>query len=494
MLALDLKPFVKRLLYIVIVFLSIVAVISCEDEKYVSSNDVHLEFSADTVMFDTIFTTIGSTTQHLKVYNPYDQKILISSVRLAKGDASNFRILVPGKEMTASMEVFDVEIPPKDSIYIFVEVTVDPTGNNLPMVVQDSIEFSTNASLQDVDLVAWGQDFHLVRDARIKTTTWTAEKPYLVYNYAYVDSGEVLTIEPGAKIYFHSKAGLFVKGKIKALGEYGLPIVFQGDRLEDVYQDVPDQWSGLVLFSGSHGNVINFSEIKNANIGLQVGNIEDDGYASVELANTKIYNHAYAGIFALKSKIKAYNCLVANCGFYAAALLVGGDYDFYHTTIANYWGGGFSSGSRSTASLVLSNLLIIDQPSGESVSYVGDLENASFSNSIIAGNISSRNELELGISDEATFNYYFDHCLMQLSDTFDVSNTEFFSDIIRGVDPKFKDPFEAFNFELDTLSPAKDAGLKIVGQQFPLDLLNQNRMNDLGPDLGAYERIEKVQQ
>ena len=491
MLALDLKPFVKRLLYIVIVFLSIVAVISCEDEKYVSSNDVHLRFSADTVMFDTIFTTIGSTTQHLKVYNPYDQKILISSVRLAKGEESNFRLNVNGM---AANEVFDLEIPAKDSIYIFVEVTVDPTGNNLPMVVQDSIEFSTNASLQDVDLVAWGQDFHLVRDARIKTATWTAEKPYLVYNYAYVDSGEVLTIEPGAKIYFHSKAGLFVKGKIKALGEFGQPVIFQGDRLESVYQDVPDQWSGLVLFSGSHGNIINFAEIKNANIGLQVGNIEDDGYASVELANTKIYNHAYAGIFALKSKIKAYNCLVANCGFYAAALLVGGDYDFYHTTIANYWGGGFSSGSRSTASLVLSNLLIIDQPSGESVSYVGDLENASFSNSIIAGNISSRNELELGISDEAAFNYNFDHCLMQLSDTFDISNTEFFSDIVRGVDPNFKDPFEAFNFELDTLSPAKDAGLKIIGLQFPLDLLNQSRTNDLGPDLGAYERIEKVQE
>ena len=483
----DLKPFVKKILYIVISLLCIILVYSCEDEKYVSSSDVKLEFSSDTVMFDTIFTTIGSTTQHLKVYNPYDQKILISSIRLANGQQSNFRLNVNG---LAANEVFDVEIPPKDSIYIFVEVTVDPTGNNSPMVVKDSIEFATNATLQDVNLVAWGQDFHLIKDARLKTTTWTADKPYLVYNYAYVDSGEVLTIDPGAKVYFHDKAGLFVRGKINALGAYEQPIVFQGDRLEDVYKDVPDQWNGLLLFSGSHDNVFDHVEIKNANIGLQVGNIEDDGFASVTLSNTKIYNHAYAGIFALKSKIKADNCLITNCGFYAAALLVGGDYEFYHSTIANYWG-GYTRTTRSTASLVLSNLLIIDQSSGGSVSYVGDLTNAKFANSIITGNISNGNELELGRSTEAAFNFNFDHCLMQLSDTFNISDTDNFSSILRGIDPKFKDPYENLDFELDTLSPAKDVGLKSIGDQYPFDLLNQSRTSDAGPDLGAYERVEK---
>jgi hypothetical protein len=478
---------VKILLNIIISFLFIFTILSCEDEKYASSTDAQLRFSVDTVMFDTIFTTIGSTTQHLKVYNPYDQTLLISSVRLARGDESNFRLNING---VASNEVFEVEIPPKDSIYIFVEVTIDPTGNNLAMVVQDSIEFSTNANLQDIDLVAWGQDFNLIRNEHIKTTTWTAEKPYLIYNDADVDSGEVLTIEAGTRIYFHDKSGMYVKGRINAVGSAVEPIIFQGDRLEDVYQDVPDQWNGIVLYSGSHDNVLNHVEIKNANIGLQVGTIEDEGYASLELSNAKIYNHAYAGIFALKSKITAYNCLVANCGFYAAALLVGGEYAFYHSTIANYWG-GYSTSSRSTASLVLSNLLIIDRPSGESVSYVGDLVNANFANSIITGNIGSRNELELGRSDEAAFNFKFDHCLIQLTDTFNISNKNNFADIIRSADPKFKDPFKKLNFELDTLSPVKDKGARNIGERYPFDLLNQSRTGDAGPDLGAFERIEK---
>lgn len=478
----------KKIVYILVSLLSFALLFSCEDEKYASSSDVKLEFSTDTVMFDTIFTTIGSTTQHLKVYNPYNQKILISSIRLARGDQSNFRLNVNG---TQSNQVFDVEIPPKDSIYIFVEVTVDPNGNNLPMVVKDSIEFATNSNLQDVNLVAWGQDFHLIKDAHIKTQTWSADKPYLVYNYAYVDSSEVLSIEPGAKIYFHSRSGLYVRGQIKAEGTYDEPIIFQGDRLEDIYKEVPDQWNGIVLYSGSHDNVFDHTEIKNANIGLQVGNIEYDGYASVDLANTKIYNHAYAGIFALKSKIKAYNCLIANCGWYAAALLVGGDYDFYQTTIANYWG-GYTSTSRSTASLVLSNLLIIDQSSGESVSYTGDMARANFTNSIITGNIGTGNELELGRSNEAAFNYKFDHCLMQLADTFNISDTDHYTDIIKGVDPRFIDPYDGLNYELDTLSPAKDVGLKSVGNMYPFDLLNQSRTSDDGPDLGAYERIEKT--
>ncbi len=477
----------KRILNIIVTVLTLACLISCEDERYISSSDVQLGFSADTVMFDTIFTSIGSTTKNLRVYNPYDQKVLISSVKLAGGNNSNFRLNING---FASDELLDLEIPPNDSIYIFVEVTVDPNGGNFPMVVQDSIEFITNANIQDVDLVAWGQDFHLIKDAKITTSTWAADKPYLVYNYAYVDSLATLTIERGAKIYFHDGAGLFVKGNIKAEGTAEEPIVLQGDRLEDVYEDVPDQWNGVLLFSGSHNNSFKHVEIKNANIGLQVGTIENDGFASANLSGVKIQNMAYAGIFALKSEIKADNCLITNCGFYGAALLVGGDYEFNHTTIANYWG-GFSTRPRSTSSLVLSNLLIIDQEGGGSETYVGDMSNAKFGNCIITGNVGSGNEVELGRSDEAEFNFKFDHCLLQLSDTFNIDKKTNFDNILKGIDPKFVDPYEKLNFELDTLSPAKDAGSSQIGARFPFDLKNESRTEDVAPDLGAYERIEK---
>ena len=457
---------------------------SCEDEKYLSSADVKLRFSVDTVMFDTVFTTIGSTTQHLKIYNPFDQKVLISSIKLAKGETSNFRLNING---VASNEIKNLEIAPFDSLYIFVEVTIDPSGQNLPLVVKDSIEFVTNSNRQDVDLVAWGQDFKLIKREILKTTTWTNEKPYLVYTYAYVDSNATLTIEPGTKIYFHKDAGLYVKGKILAKGTVDNPILFHGDRLEDVYANVPDQWNGVLLYSGSKNNEFTNVEIKNANIGLQVGNIENEGFASVDLFNVKIQNMAYAGIFAMKSDIQASNCLVTNCGFYAVALLVGGNYEFNHSTIANYWGGyGFKA--RSTPSLQIQNYLIIDK---DKPAYIGDLSKATFGNCIITGNAVDGNELLLSKRTEALFNYKFDKCILQVADTFKTTNPEHFVNILKGVDPKFIDPYIKFIYELDTLSKAKDVANKAISKLYPTDLKGRDRFLDNGPDLGALERQEK---
>jgi len=476
----------KKLIYILFFVLCLGYLFSCEDEKYLSSSDVKLHFSVDTVMFDTVFTTIGSTTQHLKIYNPFDQKILISSVKLAKGDASNFRLNING---VSANEVKNLEIAPFDSLYIFVEVTVDPSGQDLPLVVKDSIEFVTNLNPQDVDLMAWGQDFNLIKSKKLKNTTWTNDKPYLVYNYAYVDSNATLTIEPGTKVYFHKDAGLYVKGKILAKGTVENPIHLGGDRLEDVYDNVPDQWNGVLLYSGSKNNEFSNVEIKNANIGLQVGNIENEGFATVKLNNVKIQNMAYAGIFALKSDIEASNCLVANCGFYAVALLVGGNYEFNHSTIANYWGGyGFKA--RTTPAVLISNTLSISK---DKTDYIGDIVKANFGNTIIAGNAIDGNELFIKGSSEALFNYKFDRCILQVADTFKTTNADHYINVIRGKgsEPKFVDPYKKMNFELDTLSPAKDVAKVSIGKLFPLDLKGRDRFLDKGPDVGAFERQEK---
>ncbi len=477
----------KYLLHILLVVFIAISFFSCEDERYLNSPDAQLQFSLDTIAFDTIFTTVGSTTQHFTVYNPYEENVLISRIRLAGGDFSNFRLNING---VAANEAYEVEVPARDSIFIFVEVTIDPNGQNLPMVVEDSIEFTTNANIQGVNLVAYGQDFKLIKGETIQTTTWTSEKPYLVYDYVYVDSTSTLTIAPGTKIYFHDEASLYVKGSIVANGTFQEPIIFQSDRLEDAYKNIPDQWNGIILFSGSHDNVFNFTTIKNANIGLQVGTIENEGFATVELSNSRIENMAYAGIFALKSKIVAYNDLIANCGFYAVALLIGGEYEFYHSTIANYWG-NYSRKSRSTSSLVISNVLKVSESDGSSNTYLGDLRKATFGNSIIYGN--NRMEVELGQNEERQFNYLFDHCVLQVPDTFDIANPERYKNVLKGIeyDPLFIDPYEDYDYSLDSLSPARDIGSVEIARMFQQDILDKDRLSDDGPDLGAFEYIQK---
>lgn len=454
---------------------------SCNDENYFTGEDAHLAFSLDTLMFDTVFTTIGSTTQSFRVINPYNQPVLISSIKLAGGDQSSYRLNIDGE---LANEVFDLELAAKDSIYIFVELTIDPNGTNQPMIVQDSVVFTVNNNNQDIDLLAWGQDFIPVYREIIQTTTWTNEKPYLVYDYAYVDSGQVLTIEPGTRIYFHKGAGLYAKGAIKAIGTFEKPIEFRGDRLEEMYKDIPDQWQGILLIPGEHLNEFENVHISCANIGLQVGTIEDEGAANVRLHNVKIEHMAYTGIFALKSNIEASNTLVANCGRYCVTLLVGGNYNFNHCTIANFW--GFKH--RETASLVISNQLIIPGKD-DSVLYWGDLVQANWRNSIIWGNIQS--ELELGHNEDALFNYKFENCIIKVADSIDTTDPMIYQNIQKNIDPKFKS-YGLYDYQLDTLSPAMNAGQKSYGEMVPLDLNNVSRVADAAPDLGVFERVEKA--
>ena len=196
---------------LILVNIFVLFLISCEREEIITDPDVRLNFSSDTVLFDTVFTSIGSTTKQLKVYNPYDQKVRISSVYLAIGDESNFRLNING---IRNNNVNDIDIPAKDSIYIFIEVTIDPTGVNTPMVVEDSIIFITNGNQQDVDLLAWGQDMHLINGEIISSQTWINDKPYLIYNSMMVDTGYTLTIEEGTEIYFHRNSSMLVFGVV----------------------------------------------------------------------------------------------------------------------------------------------------------------------------------------------------------------------------------------------------------------------------------------
>jgi hypothetical protein len=470
--------FLKSFGNILILFLFLGYLFSCEDDKYISSSDVKLRFSVDAVAFDTVFTTIGSTTQHLKVYNPYNQKVLISSIKLSKGSSSNYHLNING---ISSDEVQNMEIAARDSMYIFVEVTVDPSNQSLPLLVKDSIEFVTNSNHQYVNLVAYGQDFNLIKGKISQDAIWTSDKPYLVYTDSYVESSSSLIIDAGAKIYFHKGAGLHIQGSLNANGTVENPIFFYSDRLETSYANVPDQWDGISLYPGSKNNVLSNVEIKNANIGLMVGNIGTEGGSDVKLTNVKIQNMAYAGIYAVQSNLNASNCLITNCGYYAVALLVSGSYEFIHSTIANYWSGSLST--RTTPAVYISNDLTVSKKD-----YSGNLDDVSFQNCIITGNLSSKTELYLNKNSNYTFNYTFNHCIIQLSqnDVFS-SDSHYVGCFKTSPDSIFVDPTEKYNFELDPLSRAKDAGDVSVSKLYPYDLKGYSRLLDDGPDLGALE-------
>lgn len=461
-----------RILFII--FLISIVYYSCEKEEFNLSSNAKLVFSHDTIMFDTIFTTIGSVTKQFTVKNPYSKSIKISEIKLA-GDAP-YRLNIDGYPGNS---INDIEIRKKDSIYIFVEITIDPNGVNLPMIIQDSIIFSFNDTQQDVDLIAFGQDVNLVDGEVIQTQTWSADKPYLIYNSMMVDTNHTLTIDPGATLHFHKNSRLFVAGTIKANGVLDLPITFSGDRLEEDYDEIPGQWDGIWLMPGSKDNVFNFCDIKNAIIGIQVDTLANLDKPTLHLTNSKITNMTAAGIYAQGSTIYGYNNLIANCGQFALALTIGGSYEFYHSTIANFW----QYSTRTTPSVFLNNYYTDTNGNIQ----IREIDKANFGNCIIYG--SKENEILIDRNPSGELNFMFDHCLLKIGNDFSQTPESSFINIIDDSKPEFKDWFEN-NYELDTLSGAKDAGKVEYGTLFPTDINGVNRTLDLGPDLGAFERVE----
>ena len=475
-----------------IILITIFLLASCHKDILNQSPDVRLKFSQDTVFFDTVFTSLGSTTQSFTIHNTGKERIIISSIRLAGGAGSFYRMNVDG---ISAFEVKDIEIKGEDSLYIFCRVTIDPNDTRNPFVVSDSIVFETNGNIQDVKLVAWGQNanyiladtyvagypkFKVIAHAN-ETVLWTADKPYVIYGFAVVDSTGLLEIERGTRIYFHNKSGLWIfkGGTIKAKGTIDSPIMFQGDRLESFYQDQPGQWDRIWINEGSVNNEIDYAVIRNGFIGLQLETLRDQMGNRMILSNTRIENMTGYGILTRFYNLTAYNNVVTNCGQYLAAFTWGGVIDVRQCTFGNYW----SASVRVTPSIVLNNYAT----DTNDVHYPFEFHGY-FGNNIFYG----RNDDELLLLGDsgATFQYQLDHCLVKT--LLDISDQGLYPGCLKNEDPKFVD-YLTNNYQLDTLSPAIDKGNpEVIRSSFfdlHRDILGNSRPEDL-PDIGAYEFVK----
>lgn len=493
-----------------ILFILVIA-LSCHKEEITTSNSDKLSFSTDTVYFDTILTTFGSVTKRFKIYNPHDENIVISELYLGGGINSPYRLNVDGTKGNSHK---NIEIRRKDSLYVFVEVTLDPLNSNSPLIVSDSIVCITNGNQQNVKLVSFGQDVNLFSNKIIKTQTWTSEKPYMIFKNVALDSGEVLTIEPGTQIYLYNYSALLVYGRIEANGTYENPITFKGARFDNWYENAAGQWGTIYFDPISKGNKLEYVTIKNANAGLQLGYPEDKAGPSIELKNCMILNSASFAMIAYNASVNSYNTVIADCGQSMFFLTMGGTYNFYHLTASNvsaYYPNIIEDGykSRSDPSLVVSNYFrwykLDDYYHLKDVVYSNDL-NLNFYNSIIYG--ISKEEISIYDTNIVDFNFKFDHCILKNTpDSFEIirdyektylkyNDESHFKELVLNKDPLFVNDSIVkgeFDFSLDSLSPAIDSGdiQLILGiPQVLTDFKGKSRNLDGKPDLGAFERDE----
>ncbi|MBS1510092.1 MAG: hypothetical protein JST86_04580 [Bacteroidetes bacterium] len=459
--------------------LFIVAVIAlfsaCRKDSFNTSADARINITADTLKYDTVFTTTGSVTKSFKIFNLNDQKLRISSIKLMGGTTSPFKINING---IAATEQNNIELAANDSMYVFVMVTINPNAANQPFIVSDSILINYNGNNNFVQLQAYGQNANFLTNKVITgNVTWTNNLPYVILKGITIDAAATLTIQPGCKIYSHADAPFLVDGTLIINGVKNNEVVFTGDRLDNDYKDLPASWPGIIFRSNSKNNTANFAIIKNAYQGIVLVDLPSNSNPKLTLQQTIIDNAYDAGILSSNSSVYANNSLISNCGS-NIAIINGGDYNFTNCTVTSY-----SNSYIIHKNPVLSISNFATTGSGTTTANLS----AVFRNNIFWADSSGfvSNEVMVDKQGSNAFAVSFDNNLYRGADP---ANSTL-NNNIRNQDPSF-DAIDVFrhiyNFRItqNSAAPGINKGLPTA---FTKDLDDKNRSNGL-PDLGCYEK------
>lgn len=442
--------------------------LACRKGEHITTDsNAKLNISDKEVLFDTIFTSVGSTTRRIKIVNKNNDAVKVSEIRLSGGNTSAFSININGEQ---TQRKNDLIINGQDSINLFVKVSINPNSTNLPFLVQDSILFNTNGNKQVIQLLAYGQNAVFINESTVNANTiWTKALPYIINGSLTVKSGASLTIQPGTKIYFHKDANLNIEGNLIVNGNFTEPVLFCSDRLERIYSDEPGQWKGISLKRTGYGLIKN-AIIKNASVGITSDSLSVNNNPKLILSNSIIKNMQVAAYIGYHSELLAFNNVMYNCGNYLIYGVGGGYYNLKQNTFVGY----NINFPRKTASLSFSDYL--------SVNAYNKLQ-IDLTNNIIWGSLT--NELDIQKKSSAMVQLNFWSNLIRCTNSTYNSNGN-----ILNIDPLFINQ-EMENFELSANSVARKKGADLNTDPYFTGYLNKDIKGNtrIYPStLGSYEK------
>lgn len=405
--------------YVLVVFILSTALGSlllpgCKPREEQLQTSGGLEFSTDTVKFDTVFTTLRTVTQRLWVYNRNPRAVTVDLISLDNPSTSPYTLLINGDlKQTAT----GVLVRGQDSLLLLVRAQLKDNGQNglaKAYVQQEYLNFSTNGQQQRVLLRSFGQNIYLHQHTRLPcNAVWTNDRPHVLYDTVLVPLGCTLRLRPGTRVYAHAGAVLLVQGTLlvnspadftpgsgatDTISAKSAQVVrFAGDRSNEAqYATAPGQWAGIQFYPGSRGNLVRYAVVQNAAQGLLVlstGNgpaidlavqnsvVRYISGGSVSFAGLKSNGLGLqgAGILNVFGKVTVENTLFSDCYEFAMYGL-GGSNSLNFCTVANY---PATTGVRQTASLTFSNDTLNKYPTAVSVR-----------NSVVWGNIDDELYLE----------------------------------------------------------------------------------------------------
>ena len=477
-----------------------IIVSSCADKLEFSTDPNHrLAFSCDTVAFDTLFTNVSSATQTFLIYNRNRENLCISHAAVAGGEDSPFRVNIDGLSGSAFS---DLAIRGGDSMFVFVEVTINPRGQDEPFDVFDFLHFTlASGTTQQVVFTAAGQDATVLRGAVIDTDTrLTAARPYLIYDSLRVEQGSTLSMAPGTRLYFADRVEMQVYGCVEAVGTADSLVVFRGARTDHMFDYLPydrlsAQWGGITLHESSINNVFDYCDIHSGIYGLRAKSASMDESKMV-MRNSQIHNVDEDALRLASCKASFANSLFTNAGGHCVNIL-GGQMDFVHCTMANF----FPWKSERGVAVNISNYV---EESEEMYPLLG----VNFVNCFITGSKSSELESSIKANTETedwseyaqySFKYsvinswkdarepdtlHFAHIVWEHSDSTAYGRTNF-----RTIDHSNF----VYDFHLDSLSVARGVASDQYLDLLPLDKDDQPRLSG-AVDAGCYQYVEHVEE
>ena len=473
------------------ILLLLLGMISCRQDMVSRDPTLKLVFSHDTLLFDTVFTAMGSSTKQLKVYNPNPNALCIEQVGMREG--RYFQINLDGENDIDNLQ--NITIRGGDSLFLFVRAYIDPLDQNSPVFLDDDVAFSVNGNLQKINLQAYGQNVEKIQsDSGLvvyQDLTLSNEKPYLFYDTVAVVGN--LTIQSGATIYMHAGAMLHVYGSVTAKGTQEAPIVFRGDRTDKLFDSVPyrmasGQWDGIYLLSKEGllqpSYTFEHVTILSGSVGLYASS-ESTGprQPKLTLTNSRIHNHSIYGLVLQNVDATVVNCEISNCASYCV-YLAGGRHKFVHNTIAAYYGYPYTT-------LNIHTNMFADSVAAV---YINDLSKnntktiSSFTNCIITGGRKNNLVVATPLPDYYEGRFEGNYLRCDSLDKIYAQNNVYASDsdscVFKNIYYLYKE-YHYYDFHLDSLSPARGIADSIAALSYPMDRDGVRRKGK--PDAGCYE-------
>ncbi len=461
----------KVYVYTVLISSALSILFSCRREQDVISTDssIRLNFSTDTVSFDTIFSGIPSITRRLTVSSPTDKSIRITHIYLQSvSEYVSYSLVINGREQNSAENII---LLGNDSLLILVNIRIEERDEDMPIFISNELIFEVNGNTQQVPVLAWGQDTREVRNQVITcNTVWTKVRPYLLYDTNLVDVDCMLTIEQGSRIHMASEAALLVRGTLIIAGDSADKVIIQGFRTDGTFANQPAQWGTIRFLPGSNNNSITGAAIKNGTIGLFLGTPDENTEPDLTVDNTAIENMAVSGIESYTSDLQLTNVLIQNCLNQNLGLWAGGNYEITHCTFDN----SCSSFFREQPSVVFSNIFEVANAQGNITAFQDDIQ-VRLQNTIIWGNL--QNELLFVNNNDFSFELIAANNIIRTNQQDLATNSNILNE-----NPLFESCLIP-SFTPDTLSPAINQGLSLGVLK---DIRGKKR--EANPDIGAYER------